>query len=131
MIPAEEITGIIVAGGDGQRMGGVTKSLLVAAGAEINHPGWTPLIYAAFEGRDDVVEFLVANGADLNALAPNQATALMIASRNGHLGTVKLLLKANANPNIRTPDGASALKWAADGKHDQIVEMLTKAGATK
>lgn len=35
MIPAEEITGIIVAGGDGQRMGGVTKSLLVAAGAPL------------------------------------------------------------------------------------------------
>ncbi len=35
VIPAEEITGIIVAGGDGQRMGGVTKSLLVAAGAPL------------------------------------------------------------------------------------------------
>ncbi|MEI2720346.1 MAG: molybdenum cofactor guanylyltransferase MobA [Gemmatimonadales bacterium] len=35
MIPAEEITGVILAGGDARRMGGVTKSLLVAGGAPL------------------------------------------------------------------------------------------------
>jgi molybdopterin-guanine dinucleotide biosynthesis protein A len=35
VIPIEAITGIILAGGDGRRMGGVTKSLLVAAGAPL------------------------------------------------------------------------------------------------
>lgn len=35
MIPVEEITGVILAGGDGRRMGGVTKSLLLAGGAPL------------------------------------------------------------------------------------------------
>jgi molybdopterin-guanine dinucleotide biosynthesis protein A len=35
VIATAEITGIILAGGDGQRMGGVTKSLLVAAGSPL------------------------------------------------------------------------------------------------
>lgn len=35
MIAAAEITGIVLAGGSGQRMGGVTKALLVAAGAPL------------------------------------------------------------------------------------------------
>lgn len=35
MIPAEDITGVILAGGDGLRMGGIRKSLLVVAGAPL------------------------------------------------------------------------------------------------
>jgi ankyrin repeat protein len=66
--------------------------LLVAAGAEVNHAGWTPLTYAAFEGHHQVVDFLIKQGAEVDARAPNQATALMLASRNGHLETVKILV---------------------------------------
>ena len=103
--------------------------LLVASGAEINHSGWTPLAYAAFGGHAQVVEFLIDKGADVDARAPNHATALMMAAKSGHAEVVKLLLEADADTDIKTADGITALKWAKESGHSKIKEMLQKAGA--
>ena len=54
---------------------------LVAAGAAIDPPGWTPLIYAATGGHDAIVTFLAQRGANLDAASPNGTTALMMAIR--------------------------------------------------
>ena len=45
--------------------------------------GWTALIYAATGGHDDVVRYLLAEGANINAASPNGTTALMMAVRGG------------------------------------------------
>jgi ankyrin repeat protein len=107
----------------------VIARLLVTAGAEINHSGWTPLIYAAFEGREETLKYLLEHGAEVNALAPNGSTALMVAARNGHIQTVKLLLEADADTDVKTSDGATALKWAREGLHPEIAELLRTTGA--
>jgi ankyrin repeat protein len=44
---------------------------LRARGAEVNQKGWTALIYAATGGHDAVVTYLLAEGADINAVSPN------------------------------------------------------------
>lgn len=85
---------------------------LLEAGAQVNQSGWTPLLYAAYEGRADFVALLLAKGADVNARAPNQATPLMLAARNGHIDAVRLLLKAGANPDLRNDQGFTAESWA-------------------
>ena len=82
---------------------------LRARGAEIDGPGWTPLIYAATGGRDDVVRYLLTEGADINAASPNGTTALMMAAREGKGSTVELLVARGADVNRRNQSGVSAL----------------------
>ena len=49
---------------------------LRARGAEINHAGWTPLIYAATGGQDAVIEYLLAEGrADQRGVAERDVGA--------------------------------------------------------
>jgi FOG: Ankyrin repeat len=75
---------------------------LLKAGAAVNHDGWAPLHYAAFEGREGMLDALFAAGADVNALAPNKATALMLAARNGHIGVVRRLLACRRSTSTRS-----------------------------
>lgn len=59
------------------------------------------------------LERLLAHGADVNAPAPDGATALMLATNIGSYGTVKLLLDHGADVNRRTSSGSTALIMAA------------------
>src|SRR6185503_17146911 len=74
-----------------------TVKLLLANGAELSPAGWTPLHYAAFEGRPEVIKYLLDKRADKNGLAPNGYTALMLAARNGHVAAARELLFADAD----------------------------------
>ena len=52
----------------------LVKRLVLKNKAQIDHIGWTPLLYACSKGRLEVAQFLVDNGADVNALSPNGST---------------------------------------------------------
>jgi ankyrin repeat protein len=106
----------------------IVKKLL-ARGAAINHPGWTPLIYAATGGHADVARYLIDAGADVNAASPNGTTALMMAVRGGHAAVVDLLLARRADVGHRNDDGATALAWAKRGGFDAIERALRRSGA--
>lgn len=54
---------------------------------------------ACFEGRLDIVEYLVAHGANLHLANQYNNTCLMIAAYKGHLDVVKYLLEKGADPN--------------------------------
>jgi ankyrin repeat protein len=102
---------------------------LYARGAEINHPGWTPLIYAATGVHADVARYLIDAGANVNAASPNGTTALMMAVRGGHAAVVDLLLERGADLGHRNADGATALAWAKRGGFDAIERGLRRRGA--
>ena len=102
---------------------------LRARGAEIDGTGWTPLIYAATGGQDAVVAYLLAEGANMNAVSPNGTSALMMAVREGKGSTVKLLIARGANVNQRNENGATALSWALRGNEPDMVATLRRAGA--
>lgn len=99
--------------------------LLIRAGAPINHPGWTPLHYAAFEGRVELLERLLAAGAEINAASPGDATALMLAARNGHVEVVRRLLRRpEVDLDAVNDGGYTADNWALKYSNSGIADLI-------
>lgn len=65
----------------------------------------TPLHIAAFSGNDEIVRYLIAHGALLDALDKKESTPLHVAIRKGHLTTVEILLEAGADVKRHTSEG--------------------------
>lgn len=103
--------------------------ILVDRGALVKQEGWAPVHYAAFEGREVMVRYLLDKGADKNALAPNGYTALMLATRNGHAGAARVLLQDDADFRVASSDGATALRIAQVRNDKVLMELLQRAGA--
>ncbi|MDD5175687.1 MAG: ankyrin repeat domain-containing protein [Sterolibacterium sp.] len=101
---------------------------LVAAGAEIDPEGWTPLIYAAFEGHAEIVRYLLTKDVDIDAQSENGTTALMAASRNGHLEIVKILLAQDADVHLVNQDNLTAGDMALAGRHFAVTNLLKSSG---
>lgn len=119
-------TAIMLASYNG--LGGVVEKLYVK-GAEINHKGWNPLLYAASAGHAEIVQLLLDGGVPVNATSDNGTTALMMAARGNHTVTVKVLLKNGADPNIRNEAGGTALQWALARNREEVAELLKSGGA--
>lgn len=97
---------------------------LVARGALVNEPGWNALHYAASGPSPDLVSWLLAKGAEIDALSPNGTTALMMAAGYGPLTSVERLLKAGADPTRRNQQGMSAADFARRAGHDRLAQQL-------
>jgi ankyrin repeat protein len=103
--------------------------LLVEHGAQISQDGWAPIHYAAFEGRTEVLKYLLGKGADKNALGPNGFTALMLAARGGYVDAARVLLYEDADVGVRGPAGETALGIAKTRKNIELEALLRRAGA--
>ena len=90
----------------------VVKYLVLTKKADVNNSGWTPLQYACTRGHLEVAEFLVANGAKVNALSPNNSTALMMSVMSGNEYLVKYLLDNGADLKMRNQQGLTAIDFA-------------------
>jgi ankyrin repeat protein len=102
---------------------------LRARKAALDPPGWTPLIYAATGGHDEMVRYLLAEGAKIDAVSPNGTSALMMAVREEKFSTAELLIARGANVNVRNENGATALEWAERSEDRALIERLKRAGA--
>lgn len=96
----------------------------VSKGAPINKEGLngTPLGIASLMGNLKLVEFLIANGADIDQQDKYGDTAISKAAGQGNHTIIKLLIKANANL-------FGALSKAVDGGYVNIVKVLLQANA--
>gem|GEM_PF-1344991 len=104
---------------------------LLARGAKINctdENGWTPLIWAAYYGRDDALKLLLDSGADIHARGKGGETALMQSAAFGHLGAVQVLLDRGADPNVEDERGWTPLRCAAAERKVDVAESLKKHG---
>ena len=108
-----------------------TVKVLREAGAQINHPGWTPLQYAAFNGHDAVVEYLVSTGADLGLAAPNGATPVMLAVLSNKADTVKLLVSYGFDVDAKNDKGETALDIARSKGFREIEKLLRAPPAAR
>ena len=88
--------------------------------------GCTPLEYAAFIGRKDIIDFLLANKADVNARDTVVGmNPLLIAADKGSLDVAASLLLLKADINAKDKIGNTPLHNAAQkGYKDMVILLL-------
>jgi len=93
----------------------------------------SPIFVAARNNKLEILNELIANGADPDAKNLDGITPLMIAADMGHVSIVEALLEAGADKYIESEDieseGYTALDMAKDGEHSEIVRILEEAEA--
>ncbi|CAM5181351.1 Ankyrin repeat domain-containing protein OS=Castellaniella defragrans OX=75697 GN=HNR28_003597 PE=4 SV=1 [Castellaniella defragrans] len=104
---------------------------LIAAGAQVNRLGWTPLHYAASKARLDTAKMLLARHAIVNAPGPDGTTPLMMAALSGSQDMVNLLLSQGADPTMFNLAHETAADFARRRDHAALAQSLDEAAARK
>lgn len=91
--------------------------------------GFSPLHWACFAGRYNIVDMLLNRGARINATNMGDDTALHLAASHGHVDCVNLLLKNNADVNALNEHGNTPLHYACFWGYSEIAELLISHGA--
>ncbi|MDA7653456.1 ankyrin repeat domain-containing protein [bacterium] len=108
----------------------VKQCIAAGWGIDAKIGGWTALHHAANVGNKEIVELLIANGADVNAKDDNLTlwTPLHKAASRGHNAIVEILLSRSANVNAKDGSGRSPLDWAVLNDHTETADLLRKHG---
>jgi len=91
--------------------------------------GQTPLHTAALLGRAEIVELLIAKGADVKAQNNYLETPLHSAAASGSAAVVELLIAADANLTAVTFMGDTPLHIAANNARLEVAGLLIDKGA--
>ena len=99
-----------------------------------SHDGWTPLHLASFFGHQEVANYLLARGADVNARSKStrfarENTPLHAAAANRQVGVAELLIAHGADVNAADGSGFTPLALAANTRNDLLVVILLEKGA--
>ncbi len=98
---------------------------LIARGADVNKPGWTPLHYAATNGHLRTMSLLLDHHAYIDATSPNGTTPLMMAAHYGTPEAVALLLDAGADPTLKNEQDLTAIDFAQRGGRSDAAEAIS------
>lgn len=108
-------------------------TLLVANGAKVRGSG--ALILAAEEGKLELVQYLLDQGADIDEVGiehpmdkryeEDVGSALHRAAYKGHEDITRLLLEKGANVELKDMKGRTALELAHAGKHEKLEALLS------
>jgi ankyrin repeat protein len=69
---------------------------------------------------------LAKKGAEINARADSNQTALHVAAEGGHEEVVRALIELRANTGLKDDEGRTALDLARKKGHAKIVSLLEK-----
>lgn len=86
--------------------------------------GFTPLLVAAFDGNVEMVEFLLANGANMEAVDDFGDSTFNVAAWAGQLTVLEKLIELGANPTAPNGKGLTGLDHAKSQGHDAIVAYI-------
>ena len=104
---------------------------LLKKGVNINERdrfGRTPLIYAALNGHDRVINMLLASHADIHAKDHFDQTAFIAAVNGGHVNSAEILLKNGANSSAPNGEGVPPILIALGREDFEMVDLLLKYG---
>lgn len=90
--------------------------------------GYSPLIYAAYYGHDDLVSYLIAQGAEPCLEDKRGNTALMGAIFKGNLKSAYILMNSECSIQHENKAKQNALMYAALFDRKEIVKALMKKG---
>ncbi|KAL8578596.1 hypothetical protein ACOMHN_015052 [Nucella lapillus] len=89
----------------------------------------TALFWACAKGFVELVQLLIAKGANVNARTNYNATPLIAAADNNRHHVVRLLIEHGADLNAQTSNGDTACHQAAYRGHVEAVRLLVSNGA--
>ena len=90
--------------------------------------GWTPLMRAAFHGRDEILTLLIEHDADVNAIDLGGNSALHWAAFGGHINCIKQLIEHRANISASNYVGWTPLMQAVARNHLLAAALLIDSG---
>ena len=98
---------------------------------ELSDHGFTPLGIATHFGNEDIVRFLLANGADPNIQSQNGYNVYPIhtAIGSGFDGIAKMLIEAGAEVNVLQSSRTSPLHLASQHGNIDLIILLLEHGA--
>jgi len=94
-----------------------------------DHNGNTPLMWAASQGNEQLVELLVDQGATVNMQNFVGETALYISAARGFDRICTLLVENGGDFRLTTVDGTSPIHIATCGGHSGVITTLMTHGA--
>jgi len=101
--------------------------------AKYGFDGNTPLQRAAQNNNKDMVEMLIAKGADVNAKDKDGNTPLQRAAQHNRKDVAELLIAkgadVNAKYNAKNKEDYTLLHWAAQNNSKDVAELLIVKGA--
>jgi ankyrin repeat protein len=89
----------------------------------------TPLMLAAERKQPEILEHLIAAGADVDAVDGTGSTALMVAAQRDPASMTARLLAAGADLNMQDKRGQTALMHAVVAGRVDNVDALVRGGA--
>ena len=87
---------------------------------------WTPLHLASVSGSSEVVELLIAAGANVDALSKFGDTPLHLCVTSCDVRSAEMLLRAGADPDPMNKKGLSPLVKAQNQRCAPVVELLQR-----
>lgn len=104
-------------------------AILLSRGANLREKdalGMTPIHLAATRGHYRVIDCLLKEDVEVDALGPDGKTPLRLATENGHIEVASLLLNHRAKVNSRDVSNLTAFHQAARIGVDKIVSLLLR-----
>lgn len=108
------------------------KTMAQYENLELQYKGLTPLMWAAKEGKLEIVRHLLDKEININTRNDSGYSALFYAVEEGKLNVVQLLIDHNADTSITDKDGNSLLMVASsvnDNNNLDVVKYLLEKGA--
>lgn len=96
----------------------------------VNHDMETPLIYAVMMEKCQIVNWLLAHGADMYLRNIFGDTAFHLAAKKGLLDIVDSFCVREIQLDILGDEGYTALNYAVTFDHDNVAKLLIKKGAS-
>ena len=106
----------------------LVRRLVLERKAQVNHPGWTPLHYAASTKAPaalEITQLLLEQHAYIDAESPNKTTPLMMAAMYGTEEVADWLLQEGADAKVRNEQGLTAIDFAQRAGRQSLAERIS------